>query len=249
MKLVRPWLAIVVLSIGAGCASARNSVPLSPLLRGGWQPVESQECALINFPPALPSPEALLEVSRLTSVLGASSVGQGASSYAVFEMMYDSAGRMQRMRVVEADMDSVSVQQVSSLLLPQVRGEPPLRARWGTLVKVSSGDGVPEVSIGRMEYCACALINRAEFTQMLIQLTRETRIPGVTGRRQIAIQVRSDSTGAILEKRLGQSTGSLALDRMVFDLADAMKVAPPLLNRRPLNGWSQLPIILNFPAQ
>jgi len=251
MRSGRLLPSIVVLSVAAGCASARLAVSRSSLLQDGWQPAESQECATMNEPLVLPSADVVMEVSGLSNVLGSGAAGlDRASPYAVFELMYDSVGGRQGLRVVEAEADSVALRELSSLFFPEIRGEPPSRARsWGVLVRVASRNRETLVTVGRMEYCACALINRAEVTRLLTWLTRETRIPGVTGRRQVTLQVRSDSTGAILEKRLTQSTGNMQLDRMIYDLTDSMKVAPALLNRRPLNGWSRLPITLNFPAR
>ena len=257
-------MSLVVL-LGA-CATAQPSTPASSLLRSDWQPAAEQSCQLLTTPATLPEAGQILDVSAARVAL-ASAAGTPHGSapyavltsapaapprtppYAILEVRFDSVGALQPVRLLDRTVSAeVAAALVQSVVPTAPKGVSENERGWGVLVKATAVEEAGTFAVERMEYCACALINRKEFTRALGAAVKRVDLPALAGtRQQLIIEVRSDSTGAILEKRLSRSTGHVELDRMVVRLADQMRVAPALLNRRPLNGWSRLPVAFTLP--
>lgn len=194
----------------------------------------------------LPAANDIADVEAMLNTLGKSDAPNGPGRV-VLEVFFDSVGSLDRARVLYSDLDG----ELTESLLSNVRRSTVHAAGdrgWGVLVQAAGSRGTGEVTVGRMEYCRCALINRGEVARAAERLVRGGTVVGVHGRREILLDVRSDTTGAILEKKLYKSSGSIPLDMAIIELAETMEVAPPLLNRRPTNGWSRLPLLLTFPS-
>jgi hypothetical protein len=186
-----------------------------------------------------------MNVGAASSALASSSVQPDMQPHIVFEVFFDSAGAKTRTRVLETGFGERTTRAVQSTIYDTVAESFSAEPRdWGVLVKATKEEISPFL-IDRMEYCPCTLINRDEIVHAVTRIARQ-KIPGISGKRSLVLDVRSDSTGAVLEKKLSQSTGSLELDRILFELTAQMRIAPALLNRRPTNGWSRLPITVMF---
>ncbi|MBA4157010.1 MAG: hypothetical protein H0X65_05990 [Gemmatimonadetes bacterium] len=205
----------------------------------------------MSRPAALPAADQLVELSAARAALASIPVELRATHpYAILEVMFDSAGVQERTRLLDATVPADVAQTLLRTIVPAApdgvgeSGRP-----WGVLLKAAAEGEETTFRVERMEYCACSLINRREFTRVLESAMQQVRIPTLAGTRQtLIIDVRSDSTGAIVEKRLHQLTGYAELDRLAVQIADRMRVAPPLRNRQPVEMWSRVPISLTFPA-
>ena len=232
----------------ASCATGRGGGSMSPLLSSSWRPAPGQDCTLVSTPTTLPQAEELLSSEAVRSLLEQQAHGSAdGDPYAVLEVRFDSLGNRSRVRVLETNMGPEGVERI----VQNIAGQAPPSAHsagraWGVLLRTQNRPDAPEVRVGRMEYCACAVINRDQITRRLYRLAEESPVPGLQGRHQITIEVQTDSTGAILERRLHRSTGSVAVDRLIVRAVGEMQVAPPLMNRRPVEAWSRLPIIIDF---
>jgi hypothetical protein len=238
------------LVILGACTTSQSGAPASSLLRSGWMPAPEQTCQLLTTPSVLPEANRVLDVTSARAVMAAAA-SNGSPAYAVLEVRFDSAGALQPVRLLESTVSP----EVAEALLRSVVTDAPGGAGedgrgWGVLVRADAqGEGADAFRVERMEYCACSLINRREFARLLGSAAQRVRTPALAGtRQQFTIDVRSDSAGNILEKRLHRPTGYVEVDRMAVQLADRMRVAPPLLNRRPLEAWSRIPVTVSFPA-
>jgi len=173
-----------------------------------------------------------------------------AAPYAVLEVTFDSAGARERARIVETTISADAAEALVRTVVPTApwvtggNGE-----SWGVLLRATADGDAATFEVEQMEYCACALTNRREFGRLLQTAVRRLRIPELSSSGStltLIVDVRSDITGAIVEKRLHQSTGHAGLDAAVLQIADQMRVAPPLLNRQPIATWSRIPISLTF---
>ena len=221
---------------------------MSPLLSSSWRPAPDQVCSLVSTPSTLPQAEELLSSEAARSLLEqqAQSSADG-DPYAVLEVRFDSLGNRSRVRVLETNVGPESVERIAQSIARQAPPSARSAGRaWGVLLRTQNRPDAAEVRVGRMEYCACALLNRDQITRRLYRLAREAPVPVLQGTYQVTIDVQTDSTGAILERRLHRSTGSVAVDRLLVRAVGDMEVAPPLMNRRPVEAWSRLPIMIDF---
>lgn len=221
---------------------------MSPLLSSSWRPAPDQVCSLASTPTTLPQAEELLSSETVRGLLEQQAHDSAVGDpYAVLEVRFDSLGNRSRVRVIETNVGPEGVERIAQSIVRQAPPSARSDGRaWGVLLRTQNRPEATEVRVGRMEYCACALLNRDQITRRLYRLVEESPVPGLQGRYQITIDVHTDSTGAILERRLHQSTGSLAVDQLLIRGVGEMEVAPPLVNRRPVQTWSRLPIMINF---
>jgi hypothetical protein len=80
----------------------------------------------------------------------------------------------------------------------------------------------------------------------LTRIVEESPLRLLGSKYQLVIDVHTDSNGGVLERRLHQSTGSPDVDLLIFRAVEDMAILPPLLNRRPVQAWSRLPIVIDF---
>jgi hypothetical protein len=74
--------------------------------------------------------------------------------------------------------------------------------------------------------------------------------PGLAGRSVTArVSMRVSEDGVPEEPRLGQSTGSIPIDREIMGVAQLMRFAPASLSGYAVKSLVQLPITLTFPPQ
>jgi hypothetical protein len=243
-----PPVLTLVIFLG-GCGAAKQSGTGSPLLTPGWKPAPERSCQLLGAPSILPAAHQLLDLSAAESAL--SSVRSGVAPYfAVVEVLFDSAGSRNSARIVDASVPAPPAEALLSSLITTAPDGVDAGRPWGILLKATGGEGSVTFEVGRMEYCACSLANRTEFGRAIVTAILRVRNPRLLGTTMTyIIDVKSDSTGSIVEKRLHQSTGYGEIDRMAMALTHSMVVAPPLLNRRPIDTWSRLPVTLVFPAE
>ena len=244
---ILPVLTLVIFL--GGCGAAKQSGTASPLLSPGWKPAPERSCQLLSGPSILPAAHQLLDLSAAQSAF--SSVrSEVAPHFTVVEVLFDSAGSRNSARIVDASGPAPAAEALLGSLVATVPNGVDAGRPWGVLIRATGAEGSVTFEVGRMEYCACSLANPTEFGRAIVTAMLRVRNPRLLGTTMTyIIDVKSDSSGAIVEKRLHQSTGYGEIDRMAMALTNSMVVAPPLLNRRPIDTWSRLPVTLVFPAE
>lgn len=241
-RLLLPWLA---LQFAVACASAPGPGG-TLLLSTSWARPLAQTCELLSAPMPLPTADQLLDVDAARALLTDVALdNEREPPYTVLEVRFDSAGARQPVRVVENTLAGDIAESLSAGVVARApAGMPASGQPWGVLLKATAGAGAASFDVGRMEFCASALINRAEFTRLLGSSVQQLQmLPALDGTRQaLVLDVFTDSDGRMTERRLHESTGYVQIDRLVLELADQLRIAPPLLNRRPLAMWTRLPI-------
>ncbi len=233
----RPFCAMILLLL-PGCAAGPNQSH-SALLGAEPQPPSQQECVLVEQPAVLPGVDELLGDGPL-------SIPEAGG--ALVELMFDSLGSRTRAHMLRTnwpqDVQSRVVAAVTSHLSPRATTD------WGVLLDLTGGDS-PTVQVGRMEYCPCALLNRSEITRRLQRAGQQLVRAGLGRpgtRHLVSVDVRTDSMGNVVERRVGQIGEDRRVNEAILEVVSHMQIAPPLLNRRPQNAWSRIPLTLVFPA-
>ncbi|HEX6132882.1 MAG TPA: hypothetical protein VFZ24_02790 [Longimicrobiales bacterium] len=232
--VIRRCLPILLI---AGCASSAPSI--ASMIRTLPAPADGQPCRRAETPPRLPAPEEILDTDATLALIGAAPNGAG---HVIFEVRYDTLGARVPVRVLESTIDGVDANALTPLVrpaAPDVAGEP--GRGWGVLVRA-----VPDaIAVDRTETCLPVLLNRREIVNMLQARMRSTG-SDFSGVRTAELDVHTDSTGAVIGLKLNETTGSTALDRIIAGLTGEMRFAPPLMNRRPIEVWSRIPIGIDF---
>ena len=205
---VRSTLLLCTASLG--CGAGQPTASLVHPLPTDRQPAGGQECSLLATPTVLPGAADILDRSTLPHISAGTRARPAMTPrYAAFAVFFDSSGTRVRVRTLDSTLDEATTDAVGSSFAATVpRDVSKSSTRWGVLVKAAATDSGWSIVVDRMEYCPCALLNRVIITRTLEELVRSRQIPGLIGTRQIVLEVKSDTTGAIVEKRLSRTSGS-----------------------------------------
>lgn len=253
MRYMARTVALVGLAL-AGCATGGSSSSaageLSPLLDSRWEPLPNQTCRMMAMPDWGVSPEVLIARDQARSALAQNEGEAGEDApYAVLDVRFRDDGTRSRARVAEGNL----AEPVEDDLLEAVAERLPEGAAGegrggGVLLRVEGAEPL-EVTAGPVEYCACAIVNRGEVARILEQGARTLGNRGVPpGRYDFVVQVHSDAEGNILEKDFREATDLPEVNAMVAAGLARMEVAPPVWNRSPDPGWSEIPLTVVVPS-
>lgn len=194
---------------------------------------------LLEAPPALPEADELLVDLRLPRL------GSGRT---LLELEFDSLGNRTNAYILRTNWS----QEIQSRILAAVPTRVSTRASsdWGVLVSLTGGDSL-SVQVGRMEACSCALLNESDIASRLLRAGQQLASTGVGlpgTQHVVVVDVRTDSLGHVVDRRVGRIGADRRINEAILEVVSYMQIAPPLLNRRPQDAWSRIPLTLIFPA-
>lgn len=221
-----------------GCATGPGR-SYSPLLSAVPLPPPEQPCVLLEAPPELPESDELLVDLRLPRL---------ESGHTILELEFDSLGNRTDAQILRTDWP----REVQSRILAAVptRLSTGATNEWGVLVGLTGGDSLT-VQVGRMEACSCALLNEADIVSRLQRVGQRLANTGVGlpgTQHVVVVDVRTDSLGNVVDRRVGRIGADRRINEAILEVVSHMQIAPPLLNRRPQDAWSRMPLTMIFPA-
>jgi hypothetical protein len=229
MTLRNAYPGALFLSMVLG-ACASGTAGYERLLR--WDPPSGQECAAVSAPDHLPPVSELVDSVAVVDVPGR----------VIFALAFDSVGDPGAPRVVESDLSADEAEAVARAVESAVRHQPP-SPRFTVLLLLEPGS----VRVGRSEGCPPVLTNRVEIQREVSGRVGEYRQGSARPplpRRPVVVDVRVDTTGIVVDRRLHQISGNPDIDRIVLEVAGGMTFHPARLNGRAVEVWSRVPVTL-----
>lgn len=185
-------------------------------------------------PRSLPPPSAVVDREALQRALA--NAAQAHEGYALFSLVYDTAGTWERVAIIESDLPETEQQRLAEALRSNLVTPPSARA---LRLRVELRNGV-RLAVGRRQVCLPELSNRAEIRRMVASVAVR-----YGGRASVVLRIRVLEDGTPGEVVIDRSSGDPRLDAEIVHVAQHMRFHPALDDRVPVAVWSAIPVAVS----
>lgn len=170
---------------------------------------------------------------------------------ALLLVRYDSLGEPSSARVHSRSHQGLHPQSdsIAAAYLNAVR--PGVSERAGALV-LSKGSGLAPYFSESLERCQPKIKNVREMQDRVTQALRRMepearRTMSRSGRFRASIWARVDTDGSVIETRIGQTSGNLAVDKAMYDaVSGGAEFEPGTIEGIPVSVWVRFPLTIRF---